>query len=131
MCTFQVFAANNTHSDPEKDTRASWKRGMVVAVYEDGVCTEPPSPNSKTVFIHIPGVTKSQVARYLMDKVDTRDGELKNRARSLARRRFRFDFSSLPQNIIKTLQQEREVTVNNLSAAKAFIHDSITGRMGG
>lgn len=131
MCTLQVFAGNNTHSDGVKDARASWKRGMIVAVYEDGVCVEPPSSNSKTVFIHIPGVTKAQSRRYVMDLLDSVDGEVDAGVKPVGRRRFRIDWTILPQRIIDTLISDREYTVDNIAAAKAFIRDTITGQLEG
>lgn len=35
-CELLVFARDNTHPDPEKDRRGSWKRGYIVAVRPDG-----------------------------------------------------------------------------------------------
>lgn len=108
-----------------------WKRGQIIAVHEDGVCKEPPSLSSKSVFLHIPGVPASAVKRYLMHELNSIDGEDSPIARAVGRRRFRVDWTILPPAVIAQLQQSREYTINNIAAAKSYIRDSLTGLLEG
>ncbi len=118
MCTIVVFAAaDNTHADPIKDQRGCWKRGMIVQVLEDGVCTESPSPNSKFVFVHIAGLSASKVIKYLKQS-DTR------------RRIYKIDWTTLPAAVKTALVDNREVSVT-LTQVKKYIRNLVTNNLEG
>lgn len=118
MCTLVVFAAaDNTCADPAKDQRGCWKRGMVVTVYEDGVCKEPPAPGSKMVFVHIPGVAKAQAEKYLEEADDRR-------------RTFKIDWTTLPTAAKNALRDNKELTVT-LTQVKKYIRDLRTNALEG
>lgn len=99
MCTLLVFAApDNHHANHAKRLRGCWQRGMIVSVVADGVCREPPSPDSKLVFVHIPGIRVDQVGNYLEQTTE--------------RRRLRkIDLSVLPSAAKKHLAETREITI--------------------
>lgn len=118
MCTLQLYAGSDrTNADPTKDLRGCYKRGMVIAVYDDGVCNEPPSANGNTVFVHIPGVAKSQATKYL-EQTDER------------RRAFKVDWTTLPNSAKNALQDNREITVT-LTQVKKYIRNLITEELEG
>lgn len=137
MATLQIYAKNNTHSDPEVDARFCWKRGDIVGVYADGVCTEPPAPGSPTVFIHLPGVSVEQVNRHvgkereavLVSRV-TYSGELDEftRFQTKRRRAFRLVWGDLPQSVRDAIISNREYTfTGSLQTLKTYIVDLRTG----
>jgi len=118
MCTLVVFAANdNANANPQKDQRGAWKKGMIVEVYEDGVCKEPPAAGSKMVFVHIPGVPKAQAEKYVEQTADRR-------------RLFKIDWSSLPNGVRTSLRDDREITVT-LKQIKGYIRDVRTNALEG
>lgn len=119
MCTLVVFGAadNTVPGNPVKDQRGCWKRGMVVCVYEDGVCVEAPSPKSKMVFVHIPGVTKAQAEKYL-ESNDER------------RRVYKIDWATLPNAAKNSLRDTRELTVT-LNQVKKYIRNIATNALEG
>jgi len=89
--------------------------GDVVCVYEDGVCTEDPSPNSKFILIKIPGVTLAQAKQYVR-----RVSKVENKKRILLKRRkFR-----IPENWVKNKvdQGKRTVVVSKQQAKQALIN---------
>lgn len=108
MATLQIIKSDRSHSDPTKDRRGSWKRGMILDVYEDGVCSAPPSPNSPTVFVHIPGVAAATI-KDLIEPEREDDGEGKLSIKT--RREFLIDWDSLPSNVKTALRDDREITV--------------------
>ena len=64
MTELLIKAIDATHPDPEKDRRGCYKRGDIVQVYEDGRCTEPPSPDSKMVIVKVPGLSVELARKY-------------------------------------------------------------------
>lgn len=118
MCTLLVFAANdNTHADETKDLRGCWKRGMIVSVVDDGVCTESPSAGSKLAFVHITGLEVAQVKKYL-EQTETR------------RRAYKIDWTTLPTTIKNSLRDNKEVTVT-IAQVKKYIRNLITNDLEG
>lgn len=90
---------------------------MIIAVYDDGVCNEPPSATGNTVFVHIPGVAKAQALKYL-EQTDER------------RRTFKIDWTTLPNAAKNALQNNRELTVT-LAQVKKYIRNLITDALEG
>lgn len=118
MCTLVVFAAgDNTCPDPTKDQRGSWKRGMVVSIYDDGKCVEPPAPTSKMAFVHIIGLAKTQAEKYLEQTEDRR-------------RLFKIDWTTLPASAKTSLRDTRELTVT-LAQVKKYIRNLATNALEG
>ena len=125
-CTIAVFLAkSNVHTDATEDDRGSWKKGMVVAVYEDGEVVEPPSEGSKLGFIHVPGWPKAKAIKYLESAIrDTPDES--GQPVVVKRRQFIFDWSQMPRSIKRGLKNDREVTTTK-AKVKRTIRDQVTG----
>ncbi len=125
-CTLAIFLAkSNVHSDPTEDARGSWKKGMVVGIYEDGEVTEPPSEGSKLGFIHVPGWPKAKAQRYL----EQARSETLNESGSpivTKRRQFIFDWAEMPRSIKRGLKNNREVTTTKAKVKKT-IRDQVSG----
>jgi hypothetical protein len=118
MCTLVVFGKPNNPT-PTNAAKAlwTWQRGMVMLAYEDGICTEPPALTSCVVFVHITGVSKSQVEKYI-DHLDDR------------RRNFKIDWTTLPAAVKNALRDNREVTVT-LANVKKYIRNLTTNELEG
>lgn len=111
MCTLMVFARDNSHADAEKNRRGCWKRGMIFAVYEDGVCTEAPSPDSPFIFVHVSNATKAQAEKYMGIYTDQNGDDYR-------RREWFIDYSTLPANVKTTIRDERQITVTRNQVLK-------------
>jgi hypothetical protein len=61
MVEFLVKAVDATHEDPDKD-RHSWKKGMIVQIYENGALKEIQNP--VFVGIKVPSVTQQNTRQY-------------------------------------------------------------------
>lgn len=122
MATIQLFWENNSHSDSDIDDKWSWKKGYVVDIYPDGAVTEAPSPKSKTVFVHVPGVSVAEVAKYAGAILDSKNKQTK-------RRQYQFDISLIPSFIASELDNKKEYTLDiaSLSELTQFIRDKETG----
>lgn len=126
MATLQVIAVSRSHADA-LENRATWKRGDIVAVHEDGVCVEPPAPNGKTVFIHVPGVAAS-VFQDMLEGADEEFGEAKEGQRAkriLRRRNSRLRIDDWPAPVKLSLRTTREVVLT-----KKQIRDYVLDRRG-
>ncbi len=118
MATLQIYAGADVVSNNSiKDARGCWKRGMVVEIYPDGVCTEPPTPGSKTVFVHIPRLPVDTVSKYL-EQTESR------------RRTHKIDWSLLPNAVKNTLVNTLELTIS-INQLKKYIRNLDTNITGG
>lgn len=119
MCTLLVFAQNNSHIDAKIDVMC-WKRGDVVQVYEDDVCKENPAPDSKFVFIQLPGVTVKDVIKYLDAKYDADDLEVRDKRKMIARRHFSLDLAKLSKTEIDILEKNKVLELKHLNKLTAL-----------
>lgn len=126
MATLQIFLGDNSHADPAQDL-LMWKRGMVVNIYADGVCKEPPAPDSKMGFIHIPGVSVFQCKKYTAEVETLQQVDGKQRRQVSERRKFQLELTDLTGAQRRALQDNKEVTLT-LQQAKKIIKDRQTGQ---
>lgn len=75
MALFLVYGKNNTHSDPEKDARGSYKLGDIVEVLDDSkhngdLVANPIAP--PFYLVRITGVTKEQALKYMESHIEPR-----------------------------------------------------------
>lgn len=111
MCTFSVFRENQAGDDANK-----YQRGYVVAIYEDGRITEPPSPNSKVYFVHAPGVPVADAAEFIEPK---RQG--------VRRRNWFFDYSRLNSQQQQRLFSEYQLTLAQPNRWRSYFRNLDTG----
>lgn len=98
MATLMIFLPPDIeHADPVKDARGCWKQGMIHSVYADGVCVEPPSPDSRFTFIHLPGVPVEDLEKYTRGVNSEILGEQGVLLRK-SRREYRIDMDKLPES---------------------------------
>lgn len=101
MAEALLFAANNTHADPEKDRRGCWKRGYIVAVKPDGHTWGREEDPAQTVaprrfmLIKFPGVSVARVEKYLAQQLDNAGGALLY-PQLYQRRLWQVQYSELP-----------------------------------
>jgi len=73
MAQLLVFLRNNTHDDPDKEKRGCFKRGDIVAVFDDlhifGALEGPPDFQ----IVQVPGVDPSNFCSYLSSTEFRRD----------------------------------------------------------
>ena len=122
MALLLVMAENHTHTDSEKEQRGCYKRGDIVAVYDDDkhdgdLVANPIQP--PFVLIRVTGVTAAQVQQYIQPE---RDAQM----RPVRRRLFRIRVDDLPAGVIAQLQANRyfETTA---AAVRQFIRNKVTG----
>ena len=116
MCEILIFAGNNTHTDPEKDRRGCWKRGMPVVVMEDGHTWGREETPPKFVVVKIPGVPAAKAKSFLDPQmvddagvpVVSQDG----RPVAYRRKEWKVAWASLPAGIRNTLQTTGTITVS-------------------
>jgi hypothetical protein len=71
MAEILIKAIDYTHSDPDKDRRGSYKKGMPVVIFEDGHLWGAEEGLPKFVIIKIPGVSVNTVQKYINPQLDT------------------------------------------------------------
>jgi len=111
--TVELLAVPKTHilNDAAKEARR-YRRGDVVEVFRRSEVTEPPSPNSPFVFLHVTGIpdtrTFEQVRNKIMQPVLQPavivDPEI------YRRRKFRVRVSTLPQVVKDAFISNKEFT---------------------
>lgn len=112
MATLQLITRDVTHADATKNQRGCYKRGMIVAVYEDGVCTEAPSTNTPFIFIHVPTVPAARVLKYMAPQLDPTDVAMGIRVPTvIRRRRWRLRWEDLPAAVRTRIISQRQITV--------------------
>jgi len=113
--TVELLATPKTHAlnDTAKEARR-YRRGDVVEVFLRSEVTEPPSPNSPFVFIHVTNVpenkTFEQVKAIIMQPV--LEPLVIISPAIYRRRKFRVLFSELPQFVQDILTADKELTVS-------------------
>lgn len=124
MAEALLFAANNTHPDPEKDRRGAWKRGYIVVVKPDGHVwgsREDPARNAaprKFVLIKFPGVSVERVERYLQPQFDDAGGALLEPV-VWRRRLWQIQYSELPLAARNKLATEGVLIIGGASVPNA------------
>jgi hypothetical protein len=121
MALLLVMAVNHTHVDSVKDQRGCYKRGDIVAVYDDDkhdgdLVANPIQP--PFVLIRVTGVTADQVRQYVAQELDAQSLPVR-------RRLFRLRVDDLPAGVIAQLQANRyyETTA---AIARQFIRNKVT-----
>lgn len=130
-----IFLANNTHTDPVKERRGCWKRGMVVTVQEDGwtwgrmeskqvwiaegnAAAEWPNQGRMGI-VKIPGVPAAK-ALALLEPQDVDDAgvpyyenlaEAQPRRATYRRKAWRLLVDNVPLAIRQTMLADGEITV--------------------
>jgi len=111
MAELLIKAINHTHSDPIKDRRGAYKRGMVVGVQADGHQWGAKEALPRFVIVKIPGVPNSKVKSLLSPQTEDDNGTLG--VANLAvfrRRRWRLNWNNLPPSIKQKLRDDGEIT---------------------
>lgn len=149
MAELLIYARDNANPDPEKDRCGCYKRGMVVAVFDDGHVwgreeskavwvaegRDPAQWPGKFVVVKLPGVSAAGARELLAEQMEDdagaptiqpgsvllADGPYPKRFR---RRRWRMDFASLPTAIRNALQSNAEFTANT-PARRQAIRDAL------
>ncbi len=121
MAEFLIKAVDASHPDSAKDARGCYKRGDIVEVYEDGICTRQPAAGSKMVIVKVPGFSKEQAMKYMEPHIEIQ-GDV---TVTMRRRRFRLRVDDLPSGIKQTLKDDGWITVS-VAQAKSFIRNKIT-----
>jgi len=126
--TIELLAAPKTHAlnDAAKEARR-YRRGDVVEVFLRSEITEPPSPSSPFIFIHITNVpenkTFAQIKEIIMQPVLQPlavDPEI------YRRRKFRVLISELPQIVQNILTADKEITVSWAQAKNYLRKKNVT-----
>ncbi len=100
----------------------SYKAGDIVDVYEDGRCTEAPSPDSPFYIIKVPGLSTSEARKYIEPEIDgyvvneftpkEHIGNPQELQPNLIRRRaFGLDIDNLPAAARNALQTGRQAEI--------------------
>lgn len=103
MAEFLIKRIDATHPDRRKDRRGCYKRGDVVAVYEDKTCVEPPSLSSKMLIVKAPGMSFEDAAKYMESVYDT------DWSTVIQRRKYQLDFKGLSAAEESSLARDRQV----------------------
>lgn len=117
MCEILIFAGNNTHPDPVKD-RGCHKRGMPVAVGDDGHSWGTGEALPDYVVIKIPGVPASKAQAFLESQMEDDTGtpyyetipEANPRCTTYRIKAWRVVWASLPAGVQNALQTTGEYT---------------------
>lgn len=88
-----IFLRNNTHPDPVKDRRGCWKRGMVVAIKDDGAEWGARETLPDFCRVRVTGITVAQVLELLAEQREDDSGN--STPERFRRRRWTFDVDSL------------------------------------
>lgn len=104
MAELLIQAVNNSHPDPEKDQRGCWKRGMPVAVMDDGHEWGSQERLPKFAILKLPGVAKERVQKYIADYLDVQ-GE------PVRRRLWQIRWADLPLAARQKLAGSGELTI--------------------
>lgn len=134
MCELLIFSGNNSNADPEKDRRGSYKRGMIVCVFEDGhswgreeskqqwiaegnaTATWP--GQGKFVILKLPGVPSSK-AKPLLDAQEEDDTGVPLPG-TFRRRRWLLQVDSLPAVVRNALARDGEY-VTTVTAVRNYL----------
>ncbi len=123
MAIFMLFDHDNTHPDPFKDEAGCYKRGDIVAVYEDDEpVIIPPAP--PFVFLRLTGLSKAQADRFTESEVDTTDPLDTFVVR---RRRYGIPWNLVPNQVKNALQNQRYYSTS-WAAARQYIRNKRTGQ---
>lgn len=131
MALLLIYDKNNTHPDPIKDQRGSYKRGDIVQIFEDSTpCVLPPAP--PFVIIKVSGITKAQAEKYIqpeMGIIDVPISELAPDGKQtgiVRRRAFRLLVDDVPTAILDKLKTDRYVEVT-FAQVRNYIKNLKTG----
>ena len=116
MAILLVHDEDNTNPDPIKSERGCYKRGYVVAVYEDGTpCVIPPQP--PFLILKVKGLTKIDAEKYVQPETAlASDGKQELRIR---RRAFRI--------LVENLSIKDRYLEVDFEELKPFIENVTTG----
>lgn len=117
MAIFLLMDRDHTHPDPVKDARGSYKKGMIVQVFEDTQpCVIPPAEP-----FYIVKVTGLSMADALVYVQATMDGQAITR-----RRKYKVDWTILPKGVRDALTKYRYYEVA-WSTVKKYVRNIETG----
>ena len=144
MAEFLIKVTNNTHPDPEKDRRGSYKRGMVVRVERDGFLWGAEETKQSWIaagrdpllwpgyfyLVKVPQVTYEQVIALVNTQVTDDSGNLLTDDGGMPitfrRREYVLKIDTLKPSIKAALESAGEVTVavNEISNDVKRIRDN-------
>ena len=134
---YLLYSVNNTHSDPDKETRGCYKRGDLVLAMPLGHTWGtkeliPPAEGGKFARLRITDATHAWIKNFVRNKwnhLDPCGPELSGET-TVRRRRIRIDVDLLPAGVLNTLNTTGlfETTWN---AVRGFVRDKLTNQTGG
>lgn len=125
MAQLLIMAQDNTHPDPVKDARGSWKRGMVVEVFEDDKVLTRPMPAPFFV-IKISGLTKALAEKYLEAAYSSVAVDGDGNPALLCRRKYGLAWDAIPKQVQNTLNRDRYYETT-WAFIRPYVRDRITG----
>jgi hypothetical protein len=115
MSEILIKAFDNTHSDPIKDQRGCYKKGMPVVVMEDGHIWGSSEGLPNFYVLKLPGISVDRVRHFI--NPETEDGGIDERGHPIVntvrRRTWRIFIEDLPQGAINKLNTEGYITIAN------------------
>ena len=125
MAIFLIMDRDHVHPDPVKDQRGSYKRGMLVEVFDDDKPLVLP-PAEPFYLIKVSGCTKAQVLKYIAPDEDEVDG-----IRNIIRRRlYKLEADMLPNQVKRALRDHRYYETD-VATVKKYIRNLRTGALEG
>jgi hypothetical protein len=126
MAEFLIYAKNNTHKDPIKDSRGCYKRGDIVVVMPDGHEWGKEEGLPTFFVLKIPGVDAEKAKMYISSHLDNEV--------IVRRLKYSLDLTSIP-NVLKneiqstgeytaTWNQVRSYILNKQSATSEILTDT-------
>lgn len=120
---------------PHKDGPGAWKAGMPVDVFPDGQLGPGLQQHPKFFIVRIPGATEDECREFLEDvseesqaymgiDPETGDPIMEPRHNMIHRRKSTLDFDNIPQPHRGKIDTERELTVANIAALRAWLKDT-------
>lgn len=125
MAELLIKAIDATHSDPVKDARGCWKRGDVVAAFDDGhewgrLEALPPEQGGKFVIIRLPGVTLAELRGETIQRTafDFLDPERDESGEVVGRRAMKVDLDALLAAEQQTARRDGRLTLSKSRVAQ-------------
>jgi hypothetical protein len=112
MAILMVMDRDHVHSDPEKDQRGSYKRGMIVQIFEDDTPIVIP-PAEPFLFIKVKDAPLDDFETWATEQetsttlVDVGNGVTEEQEIVVRRRSYMIDIESLPQKAQESLITQR------------------------
>ena len=110
MAEILVRVTDSTNSDPIKDRRGCYKRGMPVIVMPDNHPWGKEEGLPHFVVIKVPGVSVEKLSKYIEhEREETADNE--GRFAIYRRRLWKFRFDDMPTAALRKLRDDGEMTI--------------------